>query len=692
MGSPLSLMLPDADDMQDDEYAAVLDLAPSSLLVMAYPHWEADKGVSVRTGALVRALGHADLLVRFHADPNPPRYALEHGGPERWGELCARRMTRYYGDLDGVVLGAILANEVDAREEGDLNPVSASSFYRRAIEGYRSVRPDDDVHVPATTGGPETHRRYLRQYRQDGWLRPEYVVDGHGYDGDFENVVNVLAEECPEQRRDITETNNLDDFGWPIELLRRGRVRRVYYFTLNWAGGGEGRVRPPTSDDAAKRMSLLRFPDRYRQFKATGQPEPPPPEDAVPTPDPWEHWSPERLAAATGCPAANVAANWPLLHAALAARGISDRPVQVAAAATVAVETGSFLPIPEWADGSEYEGRADLGNTQPGDGRRFKGRGYIQLTGRANYLAYGRQLGLDLVSDPDGALDPTVAARVLAEYFVTHVIRWEPAPAPLMHCVDLARAGEWRGVRIAVNGGENGLARFLQIVDALQGASPMPKMTFDPEYPAVLQDDPDSCAPTALTWAFRSVGRHPVDNWIEQDLAAHGLWNHALGLLDHTGAGLVRWVGLDDPDHYGSDGFTANNQCPIGWDELVPEIVGHAPYPILLGLPSWNLQGAGHWVGVRGYDPSRDVIRLANPATGPTYGQAELTRQQFEARVGDGASIVRILHPDLLAQEPPAPPPPPPPPPPVGRADLDGLIARAEAILSDLQALRDRVS
>jgi predicted chitinase len=177
------------------------------------------------------------------------------------------------------------------------------------------------------------------------------------------------------------------------------------------------------------------------------------------------------IAGVLGAPLSNVAANWLPLSAALSAHGIDDRPVQVAALATIGVETGSFAPIPEYASGDEYEGRADLGNTQPGDGRRFKGRGFIQITGRSNYATYGSMLGVDLVGNPDLALDPNVASQIFAVYFTEHRIRWLPAPAPLMSCADLARAAEWRGVRVAVNGGENGLDRFLRFVNGLTALS-----------------------------------------------------------------------------------------------------------------------------------------------------------------------------------------------------------------------------
>jgi len=73
--------------------------------------------------------------------------------------------------------------------------------------------------------------------------------------------------------------------------------------------------------------------------------------------------------------------------------------------------------LEELASGQAYEGRADLGNAQPGDGVRFKGRGLIQLTGRVNYVAYGRCIGLDLTVDGNWnkvATDPALAVDVRA--------------------------------------------------------------------------------------------------------------------------------------------------------------------------------------------------------------------------------------------------------------------------------------
>jgi len=79
--------------------------------------------------------------------------------------------------------------------------------------------------------------------------------------------------------------------------------------------------------------------------------------------------------------------------------------------AQCAHESDQFKTLEEYASGAAYEGRKDLGNTQPGDGRRFKGRGIIQLTGRANYAECSRDLGIDLVGNPELGEDPEISVR-----------------------------------------------------------------------------------------------------------------------------------------------------------------------------------------------------------------------------------------------------------------------------------------
>lgn len=67
--------------------------------------------------------------------------------------------------------------------------------------------------------------------------------------------------------------------------------------------------------------------------------------------------------------------------------------------------------------GTLYEGRKSLGNTEPGDGPKFIGRGILQLTGRENYTLYSKKLGIDLVNHPDLAADPVVATKIACQYF-----------------------------------------------------------------------------------------------------------------------------------------------------------------------------------------------------------------------------------------------------------------------------------
>lgn len=161
-------------------------------------------------------------------------------------------------------------------------------------------------------------------------------------------------------------------------------------------------------------------------------------------------------------PLVNVSANWPLIEAALDKRGIYSNLCAVAAISTVSVETGKFGPIKEQGGPTYltnlYENRKDLGNTNPGDGVKFRGRGFIQITGRWDYAHFGSEVGRDLVGNPDLALDPAVAAEILALYFEE---RGVPAAADQQN---------WEMVRRKVNGGLTGWMRFIDAVTKLVSA------------------------------------------------------------------------------------------------------------------------------------------------------------------------------------------------------------------------------
>lgn len=115
-------------------------------------------------------------------------------------------------------------------------------------------------------------------------------------------------------------------------------------------------------------------------------------------------------------------------------------------AGQVCKESDNFATTEEYASGAAYEGRHDLGNLHPGDGVRFKGRGLIQLTGRANYATFGPLLGLDLINDPDLAADPVNALAVACLYWQKHGLS------------DLADQEDIEGITRKINGGLNGLA------------------------------------------------------------------------------------------------------------------------------------------------------------------------------------------------------------------------------------------
>jgi len=134
--------------------------------------------------------------------------------------------------------------------------------------------------------------------------------------------------------------------------------------------------------------------------------------------------------------------------------------------AQLAHESAGFRTATEYASGKAYEGRKDLGNTEKGDGVRFKGRGLIQVTGRANYAQMSKILGQDFVSNPKLAASFPWAALTAAEYWKSRNIN------------RLADKDDIRGVTRLINGGYNGLQDRIKYTnraeDALKSAPKAP--------------------------------------------------------------------------------------------------------------------------------------------------------------------------------------------------------------------------
>lgn len=122
--------------------------------------------------------------------------------------------------------------------------------------------------------------------------------------------------------------------------------------------------------------------------------------------------------------------------------------------AQIAHESGSLRYVKEIASGEAYEGRKDLGNIYVGDGVKFKGRGLIQITGRANYQALGKYLGIDLIAKPELLEQPLYAALSAGWFWDKRKLN---ALADIMNFEKITRL---------INGGLNGYEDRLKYLDA----------------------------------------------------------------------------------------------------------------------------------------------------------------------------------------------------------------------------------
>jgi putative chitinase len=144
--------------------------------------------------------------------------------------------------------------------------------------------------------------------------------------------------------------------------------------------------------------------------------------------------------------AASRAATYaPLLTAAMTEFEIDTPRRQAAFLAQVAYESESLGHVREITDGSAYEGRKDLGNTSSGDGLKFKGRGLLQVTGKANYRACGVALGLDLLASPELLEQPVHASRSAGWFWTSRQLN------------QLADSDRFGALTRAIDGGYTGL-------------------------------------------------------------------------------------------------------------------------------------------------------------------------------------------------------------------------------------------
>lgn len=178
-----------------------------------------------------------------------------------------------------------------------------------------------------------------------------------------------------------------------------------------------------------------------------------------------------------------LAPHLPYINPAMAEGQIDSAKRISAFLAQLAHESGEYRYMEEIADGSAYEGRTDLGNVYPGDGKRFKGHGPIQITGRANHAACGAALGLDLVNHPELITFPEHGTRSAVWFWTSRGLN------------TLADANWFPEITRRINGGYNGwddrVAHWLRNREVLGLPAP-PEASLEPSNRQVRQFQSDN--------------------------------------------------------------------------------------------------------------------------------------------------------------------------------------------------------
>ncbi len=191
---------------------------------------------------------------------------------------------------------------------------------------------------------------------------------------------------------------------------------------------------------------------------------------------------------APGVPDQTLRNYLPHLNASMLRADIRTDARKAAYLAQLGHESDGFNTLEEYASGADYEWREDLGNVHAGDGRRFKGRGPIQVTGRANYKTYGKKLGVDLIANPEKAATAEVGFQIAAEYWKANGLNAD------------ADKGDFDTITRVINGGTRGREdrnrRHRQATAVLAKNADKPKVQVAPNEAG--QREPEGAAPEVL--------------------------------------------------------------------------------------------------------------------------------------------------------------------------------------------------
>ena len=282
------------------------------------------------------------------------------------------------------------------------------------------------------------------------------------------------------------------------------------------------------------------------------------------------------------CPAAKRADYLPFIQKAMEESEITTYLREAAFLAQLAHESAELKYMEEIASGAAYEGRSDLGNTQKGDGKRYKGRGPIQLTGRANYRKYGAKLALDLENNPTIAATKEVGFRIAGLYWKDHglneladkgsqivnVTRTRQNGTtfveqhPAFDAITFRINGGFRGKQERINYYERA-KKVLSKDDSAEAAAPA--AVADAALGAVTEEQPASAgqAPAYPGAALRQGSKGQDVQTMQQRLSDLG---YSLGVDGNFGPGTAKAViAFQQKNSLGNDGVVGPNTWAALW-------------------------------------------------------------------------------------------------------------------------------